>query len=305
MTGGCEVAFPNIGISFSNLPTGFSVFGFTIAFYGVIIAIGMIAGYLVAAYQAKRTGQDKDMYLDFAVWAIIFSLICARLYYVIFSWDDYKDDLLQIFNLRAGGLAIYGGVIGGMISVLVYSKIKKKNMWLMMDTACVGLITGQIIGRFGNFFNKEAFGGYTDGILAMQLPWEEAVRHMSSDAVQTLAQHVENGMITVHPTFLYESLWNLAVLIVILAYTKHKRFDGELLCLYIGGYGLGRVWIEGLRTDQLLLWNTKLPVSQLLAGIMVVAAVVGIIVGRKKGSLRPIERKAVENGEKKVKAAKE
>lgn len=289
MVGGCEVSFPNIGITFSNLPSGFSVFGFTITFYGIIIACGMISGYLVSAWQAKRTGQDKDMYLDFAIWAIIFSLFCARLYYVFFTWDDYKDNLLQIFNLRGGGLAIYGGVIGGIISVIVYSKVKKKNMWLMMDTGCVGLITGQIIGRYGNFFNKEAFGGYSDGLFAMQLPWKEAVRHMSPDSVQALAEHVNNGMITVHPTFLYESVWNLVVLILILLYSKHKKFDGELLCLYIGGYGLGRVWIEGLRTDQLLLWNTDIPVSQLLAAIMVVAAIVGMVIGRKKGSLRPIE----------------
>lgn len=289
MVGGCEVSFPNIGITFSNLPSGFSVFGFTITFYGIIIACGMISGYLVSAWQAKRTGQDKDMYLDFAIWAIIFSLFCARLYYVIFTWEDYKDNLLQIFNLRGGGLAIYGGVIGGIISVIVYSKVKKKNMWLMMDTGCVGLITGQIIGRYGNFFNKEAFGGYSDGLFAMQLPWEEAVRHMSPDSAQALAEHVNNGMITVHPTFLYESVWNLVVLILILLYSKHKKFDGELLCLYIGGYGLGRAWIEGLRTDQLLLWNTGIPVSQLLAAIMVVAAIAGMVIGRKKGSLRPIE----------------
>lgn len=276
----CDVSFPNLGITIKNLPSSFSLFGFPIAFYGLIIAVGMAAGYLIASWQAKRTGQDPDMYLDFAIWAVIISVICARLYYVIFSWDMYKDNLLQIFNLRGGGMAIYGGVIGGILTAIFYSKIKKKNFWLMADTACVGLITGQIIGRWGNFFNKEAFGGYSDGLFCMALPWEEAIKHMSYESMEALKVHVSDGIITVHPTFLYESVWNLMVLIIILVYTKHKKFDGELFFMYLGGYGLGRVWIEGLRTDQLFLWNTGIPVSQLLAGIMAVVSISAIIIGR-------------------------
>ena len=143
-------------------------------------------------------------------------------------------------------------------------------------------MTGQIIGRWGNFFNKEAFGSYTDNVFAMRLPWDVARLHMSSDSVTELLPYVNDGYIQVHPTFLYESLWNLVVLILILCYTKHKKFDGELFFLYLGGYGLGRVWIESLRTDQLLLWGTNIAVSQLLAFCMVIFAIAAIIYNRRK-----------------------
>ena len=209
-------------------------------------------------------------------------MLGARIYYVVFAWDEFKDTPLQILNLRTGGLAIYGGVIAGIITAAVYSKIKKINFWLLADTAIGGLLTGQIIGRWGNFFNKEAFGSYTDNVFAMKLPWDVARLHMSSDSVTELLPYVKDGYIQVHPTFLYESLWNLAVLILILCYTKHKKFDGELFFLYLGGYGLGRVWIESLRTDQLLLWGTNVAVSQLLAFCMVIFAIAAIIYNRRK-----------------------
>lgn len=278
----CRVSFPRLGITIDSLPSSFSVFGLGIAFYGLIIAIAMAAGYMIAAWQAKRTDQDPDVYLDFAIWAVIISVICGRLYYVIFSWDMYKSNLLQIFNLRAGGMAIYGAVIGAIATAIVYTRIKKMDFWILADTGCVGLVTGQIIGRWGNFFNKEAFGGYSDGLFSMALPWEEAKMHMSAESMEKLLPHVVDGIITVHPTFLYESLWNLVILIIILVYTKHKKFDGELFFIYLGGYGLGRLWIEGLRTDQLLLWNTRIPVSQLLAGIMFLISLTAIIIGRKQ-----------------------
>lgn len=279
---GCEVSFPNLGIYFENVGSYISVFGFHIAFYGMIITFGMICGYLVAEWQAKRTGQNPELYLDFAIYAIIFSVLGARVYYVIFAWDEFKDTPLQVLNLRTGGLAIYGGVIAGIVTAAVYSKVKKVNFLLLVDTAIGGLLTGQIIGRWGNFFNKEAFGSYTDNIFAMRLPWDVARLHMSSDSATELFPYVKDGFIQVHPTFLYESVWNLAVLILILCYTKHKKFNGELFFMYLGGYGLGRVWIESLRTDQLLLWGTNIAVSQLLALCMVIFAIAAIIYNRRK-----------------------
>lgn len=279
---GCEVSFPNLGIYFENVGSYISVFGFRIAFYGMIITFGMICGYLVAEWQAKRTGQNPELYLDFAIYAIIFSVIGARLYYVIFAWDEFASNPLQIINLRTGGLAIYGGVIGGILTCIIYTRVKKLSFWLVADTSVAGLITGQIIGRWGNFFNKEAFGSYTDNLLAMRLPWDEARLHMSSDSVAELSKYVTDGYIQVHPTFLYESLWNLAVLVILLFYTKHKKFDGELLFIYLAGYGLGRVWIEGLRTDQLRIWGTSIAVSQLLALIMTVGSIAFIIYKRRK-----------------------
>ena len=270
---GPDISFVNLGITIEHLRNSITIFGFRIAFYGIIIGIGMLAGMAVAFSDAKRRGQDPDMYLDFALYAIIFSIIGARLYYVIFEWDMYKDNLLQILNLRAGGLAIYGGVIGAVLTLLVFTRIKKVSFFSMADSGVLGLITGQIIGRWGNFFNCEAFGGYTDNLLAMRIKMSLVNPSMISQELLD-RQIVENGTvyIQVHPTFLYESLWNLGVLLFMLWYRKRKRFDGEMLWLYFLGYGLGRVWIEGLRTDQLKLPGTPLAVSQLLSAVLVVAA---------------------------------
>lgn len=277
---GCEVAFPNLELYFSYVPNGIEVFGFFIAFYGMIIAIGMALGFWLTEVVAKKTGQDQELYLDFALCAVALSVLGARIYYVIFSWDEFKNNLWEILNFRNGGLAIYGGVLVGIITAIVFCRIRKISFWLVADTASVGLITGQIIGRWGNFFNKEAFGGYTDNLFAMRLPWEIAKNNMSAESANILASQVQDGYIQVHPTFLYESCWNLVVLIGMLWFTKRKKFDGEIFLLYIFGYGLGRLWIEGLRTDQLLLWGTSIPVSQLLAGMMVVFALSMIVLKR-------------------------
>ena len=267
-----DIAFPNLGIYLKDVPRSFSVFGFEIAFYGLIIGIGVLAGILMAAHQAKVTGQDPDTYWDFAIYAVIFSVIGARIYYVVFAWDYYKDNLLSVFNIRGGGMAIYGGVIAAFITLFVYCRIKKKNPFLMGDTAMAGLLLGQVIGRWGNFMNREVFGEYYNGLFSMQLPIA-AVR--ARDISENIAAHIPEGAnyINVHPTFLYESVWNLAVMFLMLAYRKHKKFDGELCLFYLGGYGLGRFIIEGIRTDTLFLPGTTIPVSQVLALIMLILAV--------------------------------
>jgi len=274
MTG--SINFPNLGIYLENVGKSVSVFGFEIAFYGIIIGIGVISGILLAAFLAKKTGQNADDYFDLALYAVVFSVIGARLYYVIFSWDSYKDDLLSIFNIRGGGLAIYGAVIAAVITVAIYTKVKKKSFWLMVDTAAPALILGQILGRWGNFFNREAFGEYTNSLFAMQLP-VDAVRY--SDITNKMWRHAEviEGVkyIQVHPTFLYESLWNLAVFVILLWWMKYKKFEGEIFLMYLFGYGLGRAWIEGLRTDPLLIPGTGIPVSQVLAVVLVIGS--GII----------------------------
>lgn len=270
MANTADISFVHLGITIDHLQNSISIFGFRIAFYGIIIGIGILAGLWVAASDAKRRGQDPDIYLDFALYAIVFSIIGARIYYIVFDWDNYKDNLLQIFNLRAGGLAIYGGVIGAAITLFVYARVKKRSFFSLADTGCLGLITGQIIGRWGNFFNCEAFGGYTDSLFAMRIRRALVNENMIS---RELLNHliVKDGVeyIQVHPTFLYESVWNLGVLIFMLWYRKRKRFDGEMLLIYLLGYGLGRVWIEGIRTDQLIFFGTGIPVSQALSLILV------------------------------------
>ncbi|MBO5278463.1 MAG: prolipoprotein diacylglyceryl transferase [Lachnospiraceae bacterium] len=278
---GYSIAFPNLGIEIEHLGKTFSIFNFSIAYYGVIIGIGIIAGIYMAVREAKLTGQNVDDYYDFALYAVIFSIIGARIYYVIFEWEQYKNNLLSIFNLRAGGLAIYGAVIAAVLTLVVYSKRKKLSMGLMMDTGCLGLILGQIIGRWGNFVNREAFGGYTDGLFAMQIKKAEVY---SGYITNQIAENIKvvNGVeyIQVHPTFLYESLWNIGVLIVLMLYRRHKKFDGEVFCFYLIGYGLGRAWIEGLRTDQLMLGNFA--VSQVLSVILVIVVIAFVIVYRNK-----------------------
>ncbi len=274
-----DIAFPYLGIFLENVPKKFNVFGFEIAFYGLIIGIGVLLGIGLAVYDAKVTGQNPDVYWDFAIYAVIFSVIGARLYYVIFSWDSYKDNLLSIFHIRSGGMAIYGAVIAAILTLFVYTKIKKLNPFQMADTGALGLILGQIIGRWGNFMNREAFGDYSDGLFAMRLPIEAVRSHEITDKMW---EHVTEGVnyIQVHPTFLYESAWNLMILVLMLVYRKHKKFHGEICLLYLGGYGLGRFWIEGLRTDQLLIPGTALAISQVLSLAMVLFAVVADFVVR-------------------------
>ena len=278
-----SINFPNLGIHLSNVGKTVSIGGFEIAYYGMIIACGMLLGLCLAMWVAKKTRQNPDLYFDVALYAIPVALLGARAYYVIFSWDQYKDNLIHILYFREGGLAILGGVIAAVITFYVYVKIKKQNFWLMVDTGCVGLVLGQIIGRWGNFFNREAFGGYTDGLFAMQLPLN-AVR--SSDVTQEMMEHLQTirgvQYIQVHPTFLYESLWNTGVLLMLLFFTKRKKFDGEIFLLYLAGYGIGRFWFEGLRTDQLLLPGIGLPVSQVLSIVVAICSIIVILIQRKK-----------------------
>lgn len=268
-----DIRFPHLGIEIASLGKGITIGGFTIAFYGMIIAFGMVMGYLMTAFQAKRTGQEPDLYLDLALWDIVFAVIGARIYYVVFSWDYYKDNLLQIFNTRGGGLAIYGGVIAGVITTIIFGKVRKQNFFQLLDTACIGLITGQIIGRWGNFCNREAFGGYTNGLFAMQLKQSDVAASNLTHSVLKHAVEIDGTRyIQVHPTFLYESLWNIGVLIILLLFTKHRKYNGQIFLIYLLGYGLGRAWIEGLRTDQLIFFGTGVAVSQVLSGGMVVAS---------------------------------
>ena len=278
-----EINSPNLGIYLDHVGKNISIFGFSIAYYGIVIVTGMMIAIWIAQREAKRTGQNPEQYLDLAMIGIAAGILGARIYYVIFAWDYYKDDLLSIFNIRQGGLAIYGGIIGACIAVVIYSRKKKQNFSLLMDTASMSIVFGQIMGRWGNFFNREAFGDYTNNLFAMQLP-VSAVR--ANEITQKMWDHVVtvNGVeyIQVHPTFLYESLWNVGVLLFLFWFRKRKKFNGEVFLMYLIGYGLGRIWIEGLRTDQLLLPVVGLPVSQLLSGCLVVGCTILVVWKRKK-----------------------
>ena len=273
-----DISFPHLGITLDHVGKSVDLFGVSIAYYGIIIGMAILIGFAIATSEAKRTRQNPEDYLDMGIIGVIAGIAGARIYYVIFSWDMYKDDLLDIFNLREGGLAIYGGVIAAVLSVFVLAKVKHLSPFQIFDTIAMAFLNGQMLGRWGNFFNREAFGEYTDRLFAMRLP-VDAVR--SGDITEKMREHMEriNGVsyIQVHPTFLYESLWCAVLLIILVLYRKHKKYEGELFLLYLFGYGLGRVWIEGLRTDQLLLPEIGLPVSQLLAGALVIGTGIALL----------------------------
>lgn len=291
-----SIRFPHLGIYLPNVGKTISVFGFDIAYYGITIAIAMIVGISIALHEAKRTGQNQDTYLDLLMLTMLTSVVGARIYYVIFSWSNYKDNLGEILNIRNGGLAIYGGIIAGVITVFVYSKITKMKFLQIADTVCMGLAAGQIIGRWGNFFNREAFGEYTNNLLAMQLP-VSAVRE--NEITSAMWNHVVTiggvEYIQVHPTFLYEGLWNLMVLLFLFWFRKRKKFEGELFFCYLAGYGVGRFWIESLRTDQLLLPGIHVPVSQMLSAVLVIVSLSVIICKRTKNRECRYDKRGLKN----------
>lgn len=279
------IRFPHLGITLSHVPQSFSIGGLEIALYGVVLAIAMTTGLFLVRKIADRTGQNGEDYFDLGMIAIVVAVICARIYYVVFSWSYYSEHIWEIFNLRQGGLAIYGGIIGGVLTVYVFCRVRKLPYLRVLDTAAPGLVWGQMIGRWGNFFNREAFGEYTDGLLAMQLP---AADVRSGEITEQMQEHLRmiDGMpcIQVHPTFLYESLWNLGVFLILLylIFRAKRRYDGQVLLYYLFLYGIGRFWIEGLRTDQLLLAGTGIPVSQLLSAVLAVTAGILLLKNAKK-----------------------
>lgn len=277
------IHFPNLNIHLDKVGRAILIGKYELAFNGIIVALSVAAGILFARREARRTGQDPDIYLDLGIVAIITSMIGARLYYVLFSWDLYKNHPISIFYFYQGGMAIYGAVFAGILTAYVFARVKKLSFPLICDTAGLGLVLGQIIGRWGNFFNREAFGGYTDNIFAMQLP-VAVVR--SSDITQELWDHMvridDVAYIQVHPMFLYESMWNLGLLLILMVLRKHKKFDGEIFLLYLMGYGIGRSWMETMRTDQLMIPGLGIPVSMVVSIVLVLASGVIFAVNWRK-----------------------
>ena len=266
MLRGAEISFPMLGDWSVNPPYSFTVFGFEIYFYGVIIAAAFILAALFCARKAAEFGLTSDDLFDLVIWLIPACIIGARLYYVLFKLDYFITNPSKIFSVRDGGLAIYGGIIAGVITGIIWSRRKKIPVFAVGDLAAFGLLIGQAVGRWGNFINREAFGAVTDVFcrMGLTLPGQETLY--------------------VHPTFLYESLWNLAGLIILCILSKlgKRKYDGQFFWSYILWYGLGRAWIEGLRTDSLYIGSTDIRVSQLLAAVSALAALIVLIVNAKK-----------------------
>lgn len=274
-----SILFQNLHIAFQNVGQSINLFGISVAYYGIVISIGMVIAGAFVLYDANRKGQVYDDYLDVLIWGLIVGVIGARAYYVIFSWDEYKDNLLNILRLRQGGLAIYGGILGGIIGAIIVCRVKKMHFFDVADSVALGLLIGQIFGRWGNFFNREAFGGYSDGLLSMQIP-VDAVRDYT-DITEEMMEHLVTvdgiSFISVHPTFLYESLWNLGVFLFLFFLRRNKAFNGEIWFFYLALYGVGRMWIEGLRTDQLTIGNTSIAVSQALSAVLIIISLIYLI----------------------------
>lgn len=252
-----EISFPSLDITM-NPPSSFTIGPLTIHLYGIIIAAGLMLAVLYACRRSREFGIKEDDVIDGVLWVTPFAIICARLYYCLFSWDSYADDPISILYIWNGGLAIYGGVIGAAIGVIVFCKIKKIKIPALLDLVALGFLIGQAMGRWGNFFNREAFGCRTDSFFRMGL-----------------LNSITGTVSYFHPTFLYESVWNVIGFVMLHFASKHRQYDGQIALGYAAWYGLGRTFIEGLRTDSLYLGVFR--VSQLLAAVTCFAALVVLV----------------------------
>ncbi len=266
-----SVAFPKLGLEFEFNPVAFSIGDIHVAWYGILIAAGILLAMVFAMTQCKKFGIIADKLMNAALGGVIGGIIGARAYYVIFTWDQYKDDLSSIFKTWEGGMAIYGGLIGGLVVGLLVAKISKIRIRPALDITSMGFLIGQSIGRWGNFINVEAFGGNTDLPWGMTSPSITAYLQEHYSELSALGMNVDSTA-PVHPCFLYESLWCALGFLLLFLYRKHRKFDGEIFLMYSVWYGAGRFVIEGLRTDSLTIGTIR--VSQLLAGLVVVAGVI-------------------------------
>ena len=253
-----NISFPGLGLDFTINRVAFSVLGKEIYWYGIIICIGFLLSAAYMGTQAKRHGVTTDQLTDCLILCVPIGVICARIYYVVFQWEYYRSHLSEIIAVWRGGIAIYGAIIGIIITLATYSRYRKISFLSLCDVGLPGIMIGQSIGRWGNFINAEAHGGATN------LPWGMVI----------------DGAAPVHPTFFYESLWNFIGFLLLHWYAKRQKFSGELALLYVAWYGLGRVWIEGLRTDSLMLGAFR--VSQIVAGGSCVVAVCALVYWRRK-----------------------
>lgn len=276
------VSFPKLGLEFNINPNALQIGNFRITWYGIIIAVGILLAMLMAFRNAKRFGVNADKLVDVVLGGLIGGVVGARLYFVIFSWDQYKDNLSSIWHTWEGGMAIYGGVIGAFLVGMIVARCHKMRVLPVLDLASLGFLIGQGVGRWGNFVNGEAFGCNTS------LPWgmtgDRIVAYLSDTSnvatLTSLGVTVDPNA-PVHPCFLYESMWCLLGFVLLYLYArKHRRFDGEIFLMYLGWYGFERMIVEGLRTDSLLIG--KIRVSQLLAGLLFVACLITWLVVRSK-----------------------
>lgn len=264
-----SIRFPNLDLVFDFVPRSFYILGTEFTIYGVLIAVGALLGMGMALLEARRNHEDTNRCLEMMIISMTAAIVGSRLFYVIFSWDLYSENVSGIWNIRNGGYAFYGASLAGVLAAAVFCKVTKSPFWQMADTVSVGLLLGQTVGRFGNFFNRESFGAYTDSLLAMQIPLTAVRSGEVSGAMRDNLLTIDGmAYIQVHPVFLYESLWCLVLLLMLLAIRRRKCFQGELFMRYLAGYGLGRFFFEWLRTDQLMIPGTQIGISMLISAVL-------------------------------------
>ena len=269
-----EIQFPELGWKFHIDPTAFSVFGIQIQWYGIIITLGLILALVYCLPKMKRFGLDSDRTLDVVIGGVLGGIVGARIYYVIMRWDEYKWDWKAIINTRNGGLAIYGGLIGAILVGLIICKVRKVKILPMLDVTVLGFLIGQGIGRWGNFINQEAFGTNTDSFLGMT---GGTIQRSISDSMQIGGDLYQEGVNMlwekpVHPCFLYESVWCLLGFVILAFWSKRRKYDGQIFLMYLAWYGAERFFVEGLRTDSLMLGNIR--VSQALSAVIFIVSVI-------------------------------
>ena len=279
-----DIIFPNLGIHIQDLPRALvTVGGFSIYFYGFLIAIGIMLCVMISSRQARLTGQNPSDYVDFLLWALIGGVIGGRLHFVAFSWEYYSQNLGQILNLRGGGLGFYGAILVPIGIFIIYSRKKKLDTLLFLDTALPTVLIGQALGRWGNFFDREAYGQFTDNPFAMAILLDDVRGPITTEMTENIISYAGAQYIQVHPTFLYESIYNvIAFGLITFLYRRYQKFKGEIALSYFVLYGLGRFFIEGLRADQLLIWGTSLAASQVLSAVLFLVSATLIIIGRHR-----------------------
>lgn len=302
-----SVRFPNLDLAFGYIPKSFRVFGFEITIYGILVALGMLLAVAFVVLEAKRRNQNQNLYLGMLILTIPAGVAGARGLYVLCNWNLYEGDFARILDIRSGGLMWYGGILAGVMIAAVYCKIAGISFGQAADIIGMGMLIGQIVGRWGDFFNRGSFGRYTDSMFAMQLPVSAV---SAGEITAQMREHLQTidgvAYIQVHPAFLYESVWCLLLLIILLAYNRRRSFHGEIFMRYLAGYGLGRAVIEWLRTDQVAIPGTRISVSLVVSVVLFlvfgITAAVKRTMWKKRVAVRKRRREKIYDEEEKAEA---
>lgn len=272
-----SVRFPELGLEIEHLADGIEIFGIHISFYGILIAFAMLVGLLLTEYIAKKSNQNAELYLDFAIFAILSGIVGARAGYVLFHWERFREVPEEILRLQNGGLSFFGGLFAGLFAAWLFCRRRKYEFLKLCDTAVAGVLAGQIIGRWGDFFNRDMIGTYSGGLLAMQVEAQDVDAELLSLSRASFIG--QDTFLQVHPVFLYEILWNVALFVVLVVLFRYKKFSGEVFFTYLFGYGLVRFWTEFLRVDKVRMVSVSISGGHIVAAAVMTAGLFFLVHG--------------------------